>query len=298
MFHDYAMTEGDVEEFRALIPDYCAGPLKDGSLNGLVVINPDSLSAPVVGIVLFRFAKGFIEVEWVAPTKDYDLPDYGADMVRRLLNQARVMRGVLGVRGKFRKGDRMGDFFPEDAFSCSREPGGVYRFRLADVANLKGDNKRDENCVSLLAADGLLKNSALECFSRSEQALPVSRPVKWDSYEQGVSFIFRGTKDVEGIVLVKKEEAELVLSLLYAENPVAAMTLLNRAFCAAKEKYGEAYTVACPVLNDVSEGLVKKIVQNPEREELIRAEARIPAGTGTLGDFAYFSSGSKDDKRD
>ncbi|MCR4908654.1 MAG: hypothetical protein K5985_07455 [Lachnospiraceae bacterium] len=298
MFNDYAMAEEDIEEFRALIPDYCVGPLKDGSLHGLVVINPDSLSAPAVGIVLFRLAKGFIEVEWVAPTKDYDLPDYGADMVRRLLNKARVMRGVLGVRGRFRKGDRMSEFFPENEFSRSREPGGVYRFPLSDVANLKGDNKRDENCVSLGAADGLLKNSVLDCFSRSEQALPVSRPVKWDSYEQDLSFIFRGAKDAEGIVLVKKEEEELVLSLLYSENPVAAMTLLNRAFNAAKEKYGEAYTVACPVLNAVTEGLVKKIVRNPGREELIRAEARIPAGTGTLGDFVYFSSVNKDDQRD
>ncbi len=293
MFNDYVMAEEELEQFRALIPDYCVGPLKDGSLHGLVVINPDSLSAPVVGIVLFRFAKGFIEVEWVAPTKDYDLPDYGVDMVRHLLNMARVLRGVSGVRARFRKGDRMSDFFPEDEFSRSREPGGVYRFRLSDVANLKGDGKRNENCVPLGTADGLLRNSVLDCFSRSEQALPVIRPVKWDSYEQDVSFIFRGTKNVEGIVLVKKEQEELVLSLLYSENPVAAMNLLTRAFHAAKEKYGGAYTVACPVLNDVSEGLVKKIVHNPVREEMIRAEARIPAGTGTLGDFVYFSPEQK-----
>ncbi len=289
MFNEYTMAEEDIEQFRALIPDYCVGPLKDGSLYGLVVVNPDRPSAPTVGIVLFRFAKGFIEVEWVGPTKDYDLPDYGTDMVRHLLNKARVMRGVLGVSGRFRKGDRMSEFFPEDEFSLTREKGGVYRFLLSDVVNLKVDNNRDENCVALAAVDGLLKNSVLDCFSRSERALPVSQPVDWDSYEQDLSFIFRGTKDVEGIVLVKKEEEELVLSLLYAENPVAAMTLLNRAFCAAKEKYGEEYKVACPVLNDVSEGLVKKIVRNPGREEVIRAEARIPLGTGTLGDYVYFS---------
>ncbi len=299
MFNDYVMSQEDIGLFADMIPDYCLDPLREGSMFGLVVIDRDNMVSPVVGILLYRFVKGYINVEWVALSADYNLPDYGADLVIRLLNKARIMGGVRGVRGRFREGERMSEYFPEYEFSRKTEPGGIYRFRLADVVNLKGDGSRDRggSCISLSEAGDEERKGLLAAFSSSEHALPIGHPVPWDSYEQEISMIYRGKTETEGCILVERKRGELVISLLYSKNPVAGMTLLYRAFTAAAEKYGEEYQIACPVINHVSEGLVKKIVNDPKREEWILAEALLPVGTGTLGDYVYFSPERKEEEK-
>ncbi len=291
MFTDFVMTEKDIDFFTNLIPDYCIEPIKDGSLNGLVVINQGSLAAPVVGIIFYRLIGNFIEVEWVSVANEYRLPDYGIDLVHRLVNKAMVIGGVKGIRGKFREGDRMSEFFPEDEFSRKPAQSGVYRFRISDVKSLKGIEKpkRDKNCIALSAVDENLQSSVMTAFSSYEHPLPISRPVKWESYDPDLSFVILSNKEVEGVIFVENKGKELILSLLYSKNPFAGVTLLKNSYIAAKEKYGDDYPVACPVLNDLSERLVKKIVNDPNRGEFLLAEMLLPSGTGSLSDFAQFS---------
>ena len=295
MYNDFVMSQEDIEQFKALIPDYCVGLLKGGSLYGLVVINEESSAAPVVGIVLYRFVQDFIEVEWVELTEEYDLPDYGADMVVRLLNKARVMGGVRGVRARFREDDRMAEFFPEYEFERSSETGGVYRFILSDVSSLNGVSVKelDDSCISLAKADNKAKNGILNVLLSYEEALPISSPVVWDSSEQDCSYIFVKNNEAQGVVLVEKKAEELTLSFLFSSNNMATMTLLKKAFQTAKEKYGESFAVACPVVNEVSKGLVEKIVRKYEHDEFVLAEALLPMGTGTLSDYEYFSADKK-----
>lgn len=295
MWQDYHITAEDIPLYQTLIPDFYIRQLKEGSLAGLAFINQDNMTCPVIGIVLYRVTKGYIEIEWVVPTADYDLPDYGADMVRSVLNKARIQGGYRGVIGRFRKGDAMAEFFPEDEFSYATEPAGVYRFRLSDVTGLDRyrDNKRLENCISLSASDKALKNSILTRIAMDEEIIPLSSSVNWDAYEQDLSFIYRGENGGDGIILVEASEDELVLSLLYSRNPVAGILLLTKAYHAAADKYGADKTAACPVLTELSEKIVEKTVPNPVRPKLIRAEALLPVGTGLIQDFITYHSLAK-----
>lgn len=295
MWQDYHITAEDIPLYQTLIPDFYIRQLKEGSLAGLVFINQDSMTNPVIGIVLYRVTKGYIEIEWVVPTADYDLPDYGADMVRSVLNKARIQGGYRGVIGRFRKGDAMAEFFPEDEFSYVTEPAGVYRFRLSDVTGLEKyrDNKRLENCISLSASDKALKNSILTRIAMDEEIIPLSSSVNWDAYEQDLSFIYRGENGGDGIILVEASEDELVLSLLYSRNPVAGILLLTKACDAAADKYGADKAVACPVLTELSERIIEKTIPNPVRPKLIRAEALLPVGTGLIQDFITYHSSAK-----
>ena len=290
MWKDYQITPDDIEMFQELIPDYCKKQLKEGRLAGLVFINDDSDTRPVVGIVMYRVTKGYIEIEWVAPTDDYDLPDYGADMVRKVVNKARIQGGYRGVICRFRKDDIMAEYFPAEEFSYVTEPAGVYRFRLSDVTEIRKYRRhsRRENCISLCKADTLLKNSVVARIAIDEEVIPLSLPVNWDIYEQDISAIYRGDDGAEGVILVEDSPEELTISLLFSRNPMAAMTLLVHAFHDAADKYGEDKEVACPVLSELSEKIVEKTVLNPVRPELIRAEAIFPAGTGTMQDFITY----------
>ena len=292
MFSDVVMSKEDIENFGALIPGYCVGPLREGSLHGLVIINEDSTDAPVVGIVIYRFVEEFIEVEWVGLTSDYELPDYGADIVIRLLNKARIIGGVRGVRARFREGDLMAEYFPEYEFSRSKESGGVYRFLLSDVTGLggAGTGTLDDSCIPLASAEKNVKNGILDVLTAYEDAVPLSRPIDWERYEQNCSFIFMNNSEAQGVILVEKKRMELVLSLLFSNNSMATVTLLKKAFNSAKEKYGEGYEVVCPVVNGVSEGFVKKLVRATRHEEFICAKAVFPVGTGTLGDYEKYAS--------
>ena len=105
-----------------------------------------------------------------------------------------------------------------------------------------------------------------------------------------MSFIYRTSDDeAEGAILVEDNFDELVVSLLFAKDPLSAVVLLKHAFHVAYEKYGDDCKVDCPVINGLSEGLVKKIVRRYDHVEMIRAQAYLPVGTGTLADFLHYS---------
>ncbi len=290
MWQEYDITENDIELFRNLIPDYCIEPLKDGSLSGFAVINRDSGTRALVGVVLYRFINGSVEIEWVCPTEDYDLPDYGADMVRMVVNKARILGDIRSVYARFREGGQMAEYFPESEYTLRTETTGVFRFRLSDVRELDNNHggDRQKNCVPLSDADSKLINSIISGIANEPQIMPLSHPVKWYTYEQAVSAIYRRESEAEGLILVEKKEDELVLSFLYSKNPVAGMMLLKHAFKIATERYGQDREVACPVLNDLSERLVKKIVPGNKPPEVICAEVILPAGTGLLEDFIVY----------
>lgn len=290
MWRDYEFSGNDIELFKNLIPDYCIEPLKEGSLLGMAVINTDSQIKALVGIVLYRFTKGSIEIEWVASTEDYDLPDYGADMVRLILNKARIHGGIRSVFARFREGDIMSEYFPEDEFRRTPDTDGIYRFALSDVMELNkySDSGRLKNCISIKDADDMLKHGIIACIAQEKEPVPLGLPVNWDTYEQDLSAIYRGEKGAEGIILIENEDDELVISLLYSNNPVAGLMLLAMAFRTALKKYGDRQKVACPVVTDLSERLVKKIVPGSTEPEVICARATLPVGTGTLEDFIVY----------
>ncbi|WP_034446850.1 hypothetical protein [Butyrivibrio sp. AE2032] len=291
MWKEYSFSEGDSDLFRKLIPDYCMKELESGELSGIVFINHDSKVDPVVGIILYRYTRGYIEIEWVTTTVPYDLPVYGADMVRLFVYRCRIRGGVRGVFCKFREDDGMAEYFPERDFVWSRVNSGVYRFRLADVASLpEKKHSRMENCVSLKDADRELQNNLLKRVEKSETIVPMPHPVKWDIYDQEISAIYSENGMTHGAVLVDKDGDELVIRLLYSENPIVAITLLQHALKVAVAKYGKEQTVTCPVINEVSESLVKKIVIRYECDAIIRAQVNISPGTGRVADLIRYAS--------
>ena len=297
MYRDYSFSEKDIDLFKALIPDCYMAPLKEGKLSGIVVMDDNFGESDVVGIVLCRETLGYIEIVWAATTKEYELEDYGADMVRRIVNKARVHGGYAGVYGVFRKGSPMENYFPQEEFVLSEETGGVYRFSLKDVDKVaeEDDNKRVHNCVPLSKADGTLKNKVIENAIEAHEAIPIAHPVRWDKYDQELSFVYQIGDDAEGVILVEHDDDdELVISLLYSRDPVATIVLLKHSFHVALGKYGEDCKIACPIVTKNSERLVKKLVHDPTHTQLIRATADLPIGTGTMIDYVHYTNHRKE----
>ncbi len=290
MYKDYSFSGKDIETYEGLIPEYYREPLRKGELGGIVVMDDDGDSSFVVGIVLYKVTLGYFEIVWVATTEEYDLPDYGADIVRRMLNKVRVHGGFMGIFARFRKGSPMEEYFPEDEFDRTTEVGGVYRFRLKDVDKFaeEHDSKRALHCVALGSVDGEMKNTILAHSAEAHDFIPLAQPVNWESYDQELSFIFQVNDDPKGIILVEKVDDELVLRLLYSKDPVAAIVLLKHSFHMAYDRYGEDCQVVCPVVRDISAGLIRKIVRNPQHVDLIKVQADIPIGSGTMLDFAHY----------
>ncbi len=290
MWQDFDFAEEDIEMYGDLIPEYCIKPLKNGDLMGLAVINTDSEANPLVGVVLYGFTDGYIEIEWVATTNSYSLSDYGADMVRLVKNKARIEGRYRGIIGRFRKGDVMEAYFPEYEFRRKTEPGRAYSFRLSDVENLtEKENKEGfDKCVPLNRVTENEKNKILSRIEKEEQPVPLSIPVNWDAYEQDASAVFMDGKQAEGIVLGRETADALEISLLYSVKPAAAIVLLSYAFNTALKKYGKDQVIICPVLTKESEKLLKKLVLDPECEEVVTAQINFPVGTGILKDFEVF----------
>ncbi len=290
MWQDFDITENDIEDFKELIPEHLVKPLKDGTVFGIVVINSDSGANPVVGIVLYSLTRGYVEIEWVARTKAYDLPDHGADMVRILTNRARLC-GLRGVFATFNEDEEMGRYFPEYEYTRIEEDRRVYRFCLKDVKeiDIAEHKERLEKCVPLKKASEELKNAVFTCAEKEGQILPLFDPVDWNSFEPEASAIYsKDGKEAEGIVLISLNGEELVISLLYSANPAVTVALLEHALKTAIRKYGEDMEVACPVLTKVSEQLLRSMVKGARSEKHIRAQVVFPVGTGTLKDFEVY----------
>lgn len=290
MWKECAIAKDDAALFGELIPDYCKKELESGDLNGVVFLNQYNAENPVIGLILYRGRAGMLEIEWVAQTAAYDTPAYGMEMVYLFTSRARMEGGFRGVYARFREGDRMAAFFREEDFELKKESSGVYRFRLSDA---KAITKQEKNakldcCVSMKNADHAIQNEFLSSVDAHDAPVPISRPVRWDLYDPEISAFYRENGSVTGGILVEKEQEDLVIRLLYGQNPVAGISLLGYAFRSAIKKYGEEQTVVCPVLNESSESLVQKIVSSAAAEEVIRAEKIFAPGTGLPQDLITY----------
>ena len=301
MWRDYPVKNEDLEPLAELIPAYCLPGLKNGDLSCSVVLNEDDEENPVVGVIIYRITGEDIEIEWVAPAQPYDLPEQGADMVWLFVNRARYAGGFRRLSALFREGDLMAHYFPEPAFIWTQEPDGVYRFKLSDVGSLGKQNKgiKTENCIALGRTDRALQNSLLAEADEHGTILPLPHPISWEEFDPEISAIYRGESGkAEGAILVSKENGELVIRLLYSENPVVVITLLEYAFGIASKDFGEEQEIVCPVLTEASETLVKKIVRDPQCREMIRAQIRIADDTGVFGNLIRFASEAQEKAAD
>jgi len=277
MWQDYEISAEDMENLQGLIPGHLVQPLKDGTLKGVMIINTDSGADPLVGVVLYSVTRGYVQIEWVETTKDYGLYDHGADMVRILVNRARLNGNFKGVFATFKEEERMSRYFPEYEFIRREEEDRIYRFSLKDVKKIENEDQKLKlkNCIPLKKVSEELKDGIFEKAEKEGYILPLSRSDDWNIYEPDASSIYEndGTGEAEGMILISLDEEELVVSLLYGANPLAAMALIKHALSTVISKYGDDMEVACPVLSKESERLIKDLVKDARCEKHIRAEA-------------------------
>lgn len=290
MYLDQVITEKELPVLMPLIPEVFRERLSAQGLSGFFTMDTEKETDGIVGVVLYRRRGDFLEIEWVDTTAPYAFTDYGIDLVRRAVQNASMTEGIRGVVSVFPKDSGMADFFPEDAFTLAPEPGKVYEFTLSDIddsfENYGYEGLR--NVIPLKNLDQNGKNLMLRQMAEYETPVPAGRSLDWDAYEARISGVFMDQDMPKGLILVKEEEDALVLSLLFAENPVCTMALLRYAKLAAEGKYVPETPVRCAVLDQNVESLLKKLVPEAEAGEQVRASILFPAGDGTSEDFRRY----------
>ncbi|MCR5520533.1 MAG: GNAT family N-acetyltransferase [Lachnospiraceae bacterium] len=117
--------------------------------------------------------------------------------------------------------------------------------------------------------DAALKGLGTEMAQMSAVFVPL--PIVRTDYEQDVSMLIEKDGRITDIVLIEKEDDDLILSYALATGSgTGIMSALAASMKVAAEKYGEDVTIRIPTVNELSSALVKKIIPGANCTEYVR----------------------------
>ena len=117
--------------------------------------------------------------------------------------------------------------------------------------------------------DAALKGLGTEMAQMSAVFVPL--PIVRTDYEQDVSMLIEKDGRITDIVLIEKEDDDLILSYALATGSgTGIMSALAASMKVAAEKYGEDVTIRIPTVNELSSALVKKIIPGASCTEYVR----------------------------
>ena len=117
--------------------------------------------------------------------------------------------------------------------------------------------------------DAALKGLGTEMAKMSSVFVPL--PIQRTNYEQDVSMVIEKDGRITDIVLVEKDDDDLILSYALATGTgTVIMSAFAAAMKVAKEKYGEDVVIKIPTVNEISSALVRKIIPNARCTEYVR----------------------------
>jgi hypothetical protein len=262
------IDDGLDETFLPLIPSSLHGRFRAKGTTALGAVTPcGDGEYDAVGICLSPVEDGWIEIDWLWAAGEEYVKNAAAGMVNVLIGAAVMDDEVVGITASYpaKRGAEFSEIFESRGFVLSDSTLDGYRLKLSDLADSAFFSKAPKG-VELVKPLSEISASMRDAFSKATGALDesvgIEAPIEWDSYDPGVSMLYEKDGAIHGVTLVRKDGEGLELAWAYAQAgaPSAFAASLYASAKAASENLPADTNVSVIALNDVSKGLVEKLI--------------------------------------
>ena len=273
MVREFEITPGTIRDYERYIPEICLKDMIDGKLYGSAFYDADMIPDRLIGVVVYGERYRWRCIEWVTLTENYNIPDYAADMIWYLEEDARREGKLFGTYGLIYPGEEhLLTWYKMAGFSVEEELSNVFTLTLSEISEdaLKL-TKPSENIREFDAVSRDLVNEMEAIVDQVESPLPVEEDILEDYFVGDLSLLYVDEEGPKGILLVSESDRLLSVDLLFSVNPKVVGVLLGTALLRAKERYAADTKIVIPITSVQSAQLVEKLAPGAKREMLKKA---------------------------
>ena len=283
MFRSEAIDAFNLSQYKKDIPEDYLDGIRGGRIGAAAVFDVIDGESIYFGLYLTELRSDWIRLIWI----------YAADRSLSVVEKGRYIRYCILSDKKRRGGTLRGAFaeiYPdgswqdtEDALmlagmEADRVLDNVYEFALSEVQGLSSFEKAAEvrKCICLARAEDELKERFRIAAENDRRPVPLPWEIHWEHYEPEISFIcVKGEHaHVCGGLFFTEREGYLIAEVGYASDPLALPALLWNSCTAASGRYGPDTRILIPMVSDRYENMIKGIVPEAKRGEVINAVMR------------------------
>ncbi len=209
MLHEVLIDRNNTGIFETLIPKMYLEDLKEQKIFGVATFDGKITRDRLVGVVLVRVRFQWQEIVWVALTEKYSMCEYGADIIKNRVEDARDIGYLLGTYSEFPKEEILRrEYFSCAGFSFEKMHShtfSIYTHALrSSPASLTDEEASHMFSLRYLTIDQKRKMQR-EAHARKNPT-PLEDPIDWDSYDQDASVLYEENGEVTAAILVCKKE--------------------------------------------------------------------------------------------
>ncbi len=277
---EFLLNEHTLSGVSHLIPaEYCA-EIKTGSLYGVGVVDGEE----GVAVFLCREEEELLRILWLYVSPDHRGLGIGPWLLERRLNDARFAGALRGVVADLPSDDPEGlleGLLMGAGFSVALEESGIYTFSLGSLGNVKPlsllQRKIPEDViVPLDKAPHNLRRDAILAVKAGTRPAPLPEPMDWEQYDQNLSALYRSHGQIQGILLISRQERSLSIDFAWTSTPNALLPLLSYSAQRAWDTLPSTTEIIVPAVNELSAQLVEQSL-DIRPQQVLRARLSFPA---------------------
>ncbi|MCR4908617.1 MAG: hypothetical protein K5985_07270 [Lachnospiraceae bacterium] len=186
MIHEFLINKDDYEAFYPLIPQMYREELENESLFGVASFDGIIDEEHLVGVVLTRIRFQWQEIVWVALSERYSLMEYGADLIKARVEDARNRGFLFGTYSEFPSTEILRrEYFSCAGFSHELIPAHTYTIYTAAFAGrpVKLSPEEEAHCSTVRNLTASQRKGLEDALASSRAALPLESPINWNTYD-------------------------------------------------------------------------------------------------------------------
>ncbi|MCL2036792.1 MAG: hypothetical protein FWG83_05335 [Oscillospiraceae bacterium] len=257
----------NVGAFFRYVPKELREELEKPDMFAIGAVNPDNTSA---GIIVVQVVDNWLEILWLYIGEQFRNNGGGRALLDRLFSCFEYAPELVGIFGNF-PADNTELKSLYEAAGFEFEDGGIpaYTLTVSDLQSNPFWQKTPplvENVVILKELSDVSLRKFEVKLSFAEWGVALESPVDWKKYDPDLSVAYIKDKEIEGILLVEKEDREkyaIALSFVFSGGVTSAFAaMLYKAGKTAIDSLNPEMSVDIAAITEASSKLVKKLIGN------------------------------------
>ncbi len=207
MNHEFLINKDDYEAFYPLIPEMYREELEQERLFGVASFDGIIDEEHLVGVVLTRIRYQWQEIVWVALSQRYSFMEYGADLIRARVEDARNRGFLFGSYSEFPTTEILRrEYFSCAGFSHEVIPAHIYTIYTAAFAKrpVRLSPEEEAHCSTLRNLTPGQKKGLEDALAASRSPIPLEFPLDWNAYDWDASVCYLEKGLVKDAIFIKK----------------------------------------------------------------------------------------------